>query len=70
VWRKGEVHTEFWWGKFDEKRPLDRPSPRWEDNIKLGLKAIVWEGVDGVGQTQDTAKYWAFVEVVMNIRIL
>jgi len=33
-------------GKLDEKRPLGRSRPRWEDYIKLGLKAIVWEGMD------------------------
>jgi len=33
-------------GKLDEKRPLGRRRPRWKDNIKLGPKVIVWEGMD------------------------
>ena len=57
-------------GKLDGKRPLARRRPRWKDNTKLGLKTIVWEGMDGVGQAQDRVKYWAVVEVVMNIRVL
>jgi hypothetical protein len=32
-----EVHTEFWWGKLERWRPLDRPRRRWEDNIKIHL---------------------------------
>ena len=43
-------------GKFDGKRPLGKIRPRWEDNIKLGLKEIVWEGMDDVGQAQDMVK--------------
>jgi hypothetical protein len=56
--------------RLEEKRPLGRPRPRWEDNTKLGLKTIVWEGMDGVGQAQDREKYWAVVEVVMNFRVV
>jgi hypothetical protein len=43
-------------GKFDEKRPLGIIRSRWEDNIKLGLKEIVWKGMDAVGQAQDRLK--------------
>jgi hypothetical protein len=28
------------------KRPLARPRRRWEDNIKMDLSEIEWEGVD------------------------
>jgi hypothetical protein len=31
--------------KPDGKRPLERPKPGWENNIKVDLKDIVWEGV-------------------------
>ena len=30
----------FWWGKLKEKRPLGRPSRRWEDNIKMDLQEV------------------------------
>jgi hypothetical protein len=29
-------------GKPERKRPLGRPGRRWEDNIRLYLKEIVW----------------------------
>jgi hypothetical protein len=33
-------------GKPEGKRPLGRSRPRWEDNIRMKLKEIGWEGVD------------------------
>jgi hypothetical protein len=33
-------------GKLEGKRPLGRPRLRWEDNIRLDLREIGWEGVD------------------------
>jgi hypothetical protein len=33
-------------GKPDRKRSLGRPRRRWECNVKMGFKEVVWEGVD------------------------
>jgi hypothetical protein len=33
-------------GKPEGKRPLIRPRRRWEDNIRMDLREIGWEGVD------------------------
>jgi hypothetical protein len=35
------------------KRPLTRPRCRWEDNIRMDLREIVWEGVEWVHLVQD-----------------
>jgi hypothetical protein len=35
------------------KRPLGRPRHGWEDDIKIVLKDIVWEGVDWIGPTRN-----------------
>jgi hypothetical protein len=32
-------------GKLERKRPLRRPKHRWEDNIRMYLKEMRWEGV-------------------------
>jgi hypothetical protein len=32
-------------GKLEGKRPLGSPKRRWEDNIRMDLSEIVWEGV-------------------------
>ena len=31
-------------GKPEEKGPLGKPRRRWEDNIQVDLKYIVWKG--------------------------
>ena len=35
-------------GKPEEKRPLGRPRPRWEDNIKLDLQEVGWGAWTGL----------------------
>jgi hypothetical protein len=32
--------------KPEGKEPFVRPRRRWEDNIRMDLREIVWEGVD------------------------
>jgi hypothetical protein len=32
--------------KPEEKRRLGRPRCRWEDNLKVDLKVIGWEGIN------------------------
>jgi hypothetical protein len=33
-------------GKPEGRRPLGRPRHRWEDNIKMDLRKVVWWGMD------------------------
>jgi hypothetical protein len=33
-------------GKPEGKRPLGRPRHKWEDNIRMDVRKIGWEGVD------------------------
>jgi hypothetical protein len=33
-------------GKPEGRRPLGRPRHRWEDNIKMDLREIGWDGMD------------------------
>jgi hypothetical protein len=33
-------------GRPERKRPIGRPRRRWEDNIRMYLREIGWEGVD------------------------
>jgi hypothetical protein len=34
--------------KPEGNRPLRRPRHRWEDNIRMDLGEIVWEGMDWI----------------------
>jgi hypothetical protein len=57
-------------GKPEGKRPLGRPRRRWEDNIKMDLREIRWDGVDWIGLAQDRVQWRAIVNTVMNFRVL
>jgi hypothetical protein len=35
-------------GNLEGKRPLGRPRPRWEDNIRMDLREIGWGGMDWI----------------------
>jgi hypothetical protein len=52
------------------KRPLGRPRCIWEDNIRMDLREIGWEGVDWIHLAQDSDHWWAVVNTVMNLRVV
>jgi hypothetical protein len=54
-------------GKSEGKRPLRRPSHRWEDNIRMDVREIRWEGVDWLHLAQDRDQWLAVVNTVMNL---
>ena len=56
-------------GKPETKRLLGRPRRRWENNFKLYLKEILWEGVDWIDLAQDGGQLTAVVYTAMNIRL-
>ena len=56
-------------GKPESKRPLRRPSLRWEDNIKLDLQKVGCGGMDWIDLTQEKDKCWALVNAVTNLRV-
>jgi hypothetical protein len=41
----------------------------WVDNIKVDLLDIGWGGVDWIGLAQDSDKWRAHVNAVMNFRV-
>jgi hypothetical protein len=57
-------------GKPEGKRPLRRPRCRWEDGIKMDLREIGWGGVEWIHLAQDTDRWRAVVNAVMNLRVL
>jgi hypothetical protein len=42
------------------------PRHRWEDNIRMDLREIEWEGVDWMLIAQDRDQWRAVVKTVMN----
>jgi len=53
----------------EQKRPLGRARHRWEDNIKMNLKEIRWEGKNWIELAQDRNKGQAFANMVMNLQV-
>jgi hypothetical protein len=56
-------------GRPEGRRPLGRPRRRWEDNIKMDLQEVGWEGVVWIDMAQDRDRRWALVYAVMNLRV-
>jgi hypothetical protein len=44
------------------ERPDGRPRRRWEDNIRIGLREIEWEGVDWMHLAQDRDQWQDLVK--------
>jgi hypothetical protein len=53
-------------GKKEGKRPLEIPRCRLVGNIRMTLIEIVWGGVDYIGLAQDTCRWRALLNAVMN----
>ena len=56
-------------GKPEGKRPLGRPRPRWEDNIKMDLQEVGRSCGDWMELAQDRDRWRALVRMVRNLRV-
>jgi hypothetical protein len=56
-------------GKTKGKRPFGRPRRRWEDNVRMVLKEIVWEGVTWMDLAQDWDQWQTLMNAVTNLRV-
>jgi hypothetical protein len=56
-------------GRHEGRRPLGRPRRRWEDNIKMNLREIVFEDVDCIHLAPDRDRWRALVNTVMNLQV-
>jgi len=60
--------TGFWWGNLRE-RLQGRPRRRWEDNIKMDLQEVGYGGMDWIELVQDSFRWRALVNAVMNLQV-
>ena len=49
--------------------PLGRPRRRWQDNIKMDLQEVGFEGMEWIDTVQDTDRWWTPVNAVKNFRV-
>jgi hypothetical protein len=54
-------------GKPEGKRTLERPRRKWEDNIRMDLKAI---GVDWIHLAQDMNHWRTVVNTVIKLQVI
>ncbi|KAJ4448557.1 hypothetical protein ANN_10575 [Periplaneta americana] len=56
-------------GRPEGKRPLGMPRRRWEDNIKIDLRKMGYDGRDWINLAQDRDQWRTYVRAAMNLRI-
>ncbi|KAJ4445714.1 hypothetical protein ANN_12399 [Periplaneta americana] len=56
-------------GRPEGKIPLGRPRRRWEDNIKMDLRKVGYDGRDWINLAQDRDQWRAYVRAAMNLRL-
>ncbi|KAJ4430430.1 hypothetical protein ANN_22646 [Periplaneta americana] len=56
-------------GRPEGKRPLERPRRRWEDNIKMDLREVVYDDRDWINLAQYRDRWRAYVRAAMNLRV-
>jgi hypothetical protein len=68
---EGRVVYRVLVGKPERKRPLGRPRPRWEDNIKADVQEVGCGGMDWIelagtcecgNEPSGTIKCWEFLD--------
>ena len=68
VWKVGEVHAGFWWGKLEEGDTLEDPGIDGR-TVLNNFQEVGWGGMDCVCLVQGRVRLQALVNAVMNVRI-
>ena len=54
-------------GKPEGRRPLGRPKPRWEDNIKMDLQEVGCGGTDWIELAKDSDRWRRLLSAVLSL---
>ncbi|KAJ4438651.1 hypothetical protein ANN_14598 [Periplaneta americana] len=68
----GNVSWEYqllFYYKYQYPSPLGRLRRRWEDNIKMDLREVGYDGRDWINLAQDRDQWWAYVRAAMNLQV-
>jgi hypothetical protein len=61
------MHIKFWLEDLRGSKPLGRLTHRWENNIKVHLKEIGWEGVGWIHLAQDRYQWRTLLNTAVNL---
>jgi len=67
---EGRISFKILTGKPTGKRPLGRPSCRWEEDIRMDLEHIGINAGNWVDFAQDRDYWRALVNAALNLRVL
>jgi hypothetical protein len=67
---KTTVKTKDFVEEPEGKRPLERPKCRWEDGIRMDIRETGWGHVESIQLAQDRDRWWALVNMMMNLWVL
>jgi len=56
-------------GKPGRKKSLERPSRRWEDNIKVDFQEEGCGDIELIDLAEDRDRWWALINAVINLRV-
>jgi hypothetical protein len=56
-------------GKSEGKRPLGKPSRRWEDTFIMDHTEVRWVGMDRIHLAKDRKQWRTLVNIEMNLRV-
>ncbi|KAJ4447212.1 hypothetical protein ANN_09214 [Periplaneta americana] len=56
-------------GRPEGKSSLGRPRRRWEDNIKMDLREVGYDGTEWINLAQDRDQWRVYVRAAMNLRV-
>jgi hypothetical protein len=55
--------------RYKGNRPFGRPRRKWEDNIRMDIKEVVWEDVDRMHMAQDRDQWRGLVNTAVNLQL-
>ena len=63
------MHTRVLVGKPEGKKPLGRPRPKWEDNVKMDFREVGGDPGVCLALAEDRDQLRPYGRAVMNLRI-
>jgi hypothetical protein len=59
----------FFVRKPEGKRPLGKSRRKWEDNIKMDLREIIWDDIEWIDLAQDRVPWRVRMGTAMNLQV-